>query len=83
MVKIRLEIMLSDFAEKKETCFHYKKQNFLKSKKSHFFEGVNPWFWPKHANLLNLNFITISLEIMLSDFGEKKETFFGLKKENI
>ena len=34
LVKIRLEIMLSDFAEKKETCFDYEKQNFLKSKKS-------------------------------------------------
>ena len=36
---VRLEIMLSDFAEKKETCFDYKKQNFLKSKKSAFQSG--------------------------------------------
>ena len=28
--------MLSNFAEKKETCFDYKKQNFSKSKKSAF-----------------------------------------------
>ena len=50
LVKIRLEIMLSDFAEKKETCFDYKKQNFSKSKKSHFFfKVVNPCFWPKNA----------------------------------
>ena len=26
------------------------------------------------------NLIKISLEIMLSDFGEQKETFFGVKK---
>ena len=32
--------MLSDFAEKKETCFDYKKQNFSKSKKSAFPKGL-------------------------------------------
>ena len=42
-VKIRLEIMLKDFAEKKET-------DFSKSKKSHFSKGVNPWCWTKNAN---------------------------------
>ena len=49
-VKIRLEIMLKDFAEKKETFFGYEKQNFSKSKKSHFSKGVNPWCWTKNAN---------------------------------
>ena len=39
LVKIRLDILLSDFAEKKETCFDYKKQNFSKSKKIHFSKG--------------------------------------------
>ena len=34
--KKRLEILRGDFAEKKETYFYYKKQNFSKSKKSHF-----------------------------------------------
>ena len=29
---------------------------------------------------LNLHLIKISLEIMLSDFAEKEETFFVLKK---
>ena len=40
LVKIRLEIMLSDFAEKKGTCFDYEKHNFLKSKKSCFPKGL-------------------------------------------
>ena len=44
-IKIRLEIMLKDFAEKKETFLDYKKQNFQKSKNSHFSKGVNPSFW--------------------------------------
>ena len=54
LVKIRLEIMLNDFAEKKETFFGYKKQNFSKSKKSHFSKGVNPCFWTKIANFFCL-----------------------------
>ena len=32
--------MVSDFAEKKETCFDFKKGNFLKSKKSSFPKGL-------------------------------------------
>ena len=73
--------MLSDFAEKKETFFDLKKQHFSKSKKSLFFKGVNPYFLPKNANfILNLNLIKISLEIVLSDFAEKRETFLTIKK---
>ena len=34
--------MLSDFAEKKETCFDYKKQNFFKVQKICPAKGVNP-----------------------------------------
>ena len=44
LIKISLEIILSDFAEKKETFFDLKKQNISNSKKSHFFKGVNPYF---------------------------------------
>ena len=39
--------MLSDFAEKNETFFDLKKQNFSNSKKSHFFKGA--YFWPTYA----------------------------------
>ena len=49
LIKINLEILLSDFAEKKETFFDLKKQHFSKSKKSHFLKGINPCFWPKNA----------------------------------
>ena len=37
--------MLKQFAEEKETFLGYKKQNFQKSKNSHFSKGVNPSFW--------------------------------------
>ena len=83
LVKRRLEIMLTDFAEEKETFFSYKKHNFSKSKKSHFSEGVNSWFWSKNANFfLFLDSIKIRLEIILSEFAMKKETFFDLEKQN-
>ena len=50
LVKMRLEIMLNDFAEKKETCFGYKKQNFSESKKSHFPKGLTLAFGQKMPN---------------------------------
>ena len=43
----RLERLLNDFAEKKETCFDYKKQNFSKSKKSAFPKGLTHAFGQK------------------------------------
>ena len=42
--KKRLEIMLGDFAEKKETLSHFKQQSFLKSKKSDAFGQKMPTF---------------------------------------
>ena len=51
LIKIRLEIMLSDFTVKKETFFDLKKSIFLSPKNSLFFKGVNPRFWPKNANI--------------------------------
>ena len=64
LLKIRLEIMLSVFPEKKKTCFDYKKQNFSKSKKSTF---------PKENAYMLL--VKITLEIMLNDFEEKNKLF--------
>ena len=79
-MKIRLEIMLSDFAEKKETCFEYKNRIF-QVQKIRFSKEVNPCFWSKYGNyLVHLNFVKIRLEIMLGDFAEKKETCFNYKK---
>ena len=39
-MKIRLEIMLSDFAEKKETCFDYKNIIFQSPKNRTFSKGL-------------------------------------------
>ena len=65
LVKLRLKIMLKDFAQGKKTFLGNKKHNFQKSKNSHFSKGVNPCFWSETR-----------LEIILNAFVEKEETFF-------
>ena len=78
--KKRLEIMLGDFAEKKQIFFDLKKQNFSNSKKSHFFKGVNPYPCQKKCNFhLDFDLIKTRLQLMLFDFEEKKKPFLALK----
>ena len=59
--------MLSDFGERKETCFDYKKQNFSKSKNSAFSKWLTHAFGQKMPFFLYLDLIKIRLEIMLSE----------------
>ena len=54
---------------------------FKVQKIAFFFEGVNLSYWPKMPCFLYFDLIKIRLEIMISDFEEKTDTFFGLKKE--
>ena len=51
LVKIRLKIMLGDFAEKNETFLTIKTELF-KLKKSHFFKGLTRAFSQKMAIFL-------------------------------
>ena len=45
-----------------------------------FFKGVNPCFWSKKCHFfLYLDLIKMRLEMMLSEFAIKRETFFDLK----
>ena len=84
LVNIRLEIMVNYFEETKATFLTIKKQNISKSKRSHFFfqTGRTHAFGQKMPFVSLLDLIKITLQIMLSDFAEKKETFFDLKKQN-
>ena len=72
--------MLSELTEKKETFFHFQKQSFSKTKKSHFSKGLTHAF---NQKWLIFSLFTIDkkkrLEIILSDFAEKKEPFFTIK----
>ena len=73
LVKIRLEILLSDFAEKKETSFTItKKKEFFKVQIIVFFSKE---LIKKCQILFYLDLVKIRLEIMLSDFAEKKNLF--------
>ena len=68
--------MLGDFAEKQETFFffYFNKPCSLKSKTSHFLLLLVK----KCHCFVYLDLVKRRLEIMLSDFAEKKETFFWL-----
>ena len=72
--------MLSDFAEKNETFLTLKNRIFQSPKNRTFSKGHT--FGQNMTCFLDFDLIKIRLEIMLSDFEEKKETFFGLKKRN-
>ena len=74
--------MLNDFAEEKETFFSYKKHNFQSLKNRIFPKGLTHGFGKKCQFFLSLDLIKIRLEIILSEFPMKKETFFDLEKQN-
>ena len=76
LVKIRLEIMLNDFAEKKETFFGYKKQNFRSLRNHTFPKGLTVVFGQKMPIFLVYVYLEkIRLKIMLTDFHRKKKPF--------
>ena len=73
--------MLSDFAEKKESCCDHKNQNFLKSKKSALAKGLTHAFGQKMPFFSLLRFGQIRLQIMLNYLEEKKKKpFLTIKK---
>ena len=75
--------MLSDFAEKKESCCDHKNRNFLKFKNSALAKGLTHAFGQKMPFFSLLRFGQIRLQIMLNYLEEKKkETFFDYKKKN-
>ena len=71
LINLSLEIMLSDFVERK--------QNFSKPKKSAFPKGLAYAFRQKMPFCLYLDLVNIRLEIMVNYFEETKETFSTIK----
>ena len=82
LVKIGLEIMLSVFVQEKRTFLTLKNRIFHSPKNRIFPKGLTHAFDQKCQFLLYLDLIKIRLEIMLKDFAEKRETFWGYKKQN-
>ena len=74
--------MLTDFTEKKKAFFTLKTEFFPSPKKRVFPKGLTYDLVKKCQFFLSLDLVKIRLEIMLNDFAEKKETFFGYKKQN-
>ena len=65
---------------RKETFFDYKNKIFTTSQKWHFPKGViNPCFWSKMTLFSLFVSVKTRLQIKLTDFVEKKETFFDYK----
>ena len=62
------ENVFYDILEGKNTFLFYKDKKFKKSKKSHFFKGVNPWFWSKNglfSNFFSLGNIGQEMSFMI------------------
>ena len=55
-LKIRLEIMFKNVLGRKETFFGHKNFSLSRTQKSHFFKGVNPYFWSKNVILFFIYF---------------------------
>ena len=76
LVNIRLEIMVNDFEETKETFLTIKNRIFQSLKNRTFPKGLTLAFGPK----LQIFFVYVDLEkirlkIMLTDFHRKKKPF--------
>ena len=72
--------MLNDFGEKKKPFFGYKKHNFQSLKNRIFPKEVTHGFGRKMPIFFSFfRLIKIRLEIILSEFVKKKETFLTLK----
>ena len=79
---IRKKNVFYDILERKNAFPGYKNKTFKKSKPSHFFKGVNPWFWSKIGHFSNFFFLgNILQQNVFYDISERKNAFLGYKKE--
>ena len=53
---IRRENVFYDILERRNAFLGYNNNKFKKSKNSHFFKEVNPWFWSKNGHFSNFFF---------------------------
>ena len=72
------ENVLWDILHWKNTLLGYKNKKLKKSKNSHFFKGVNPWFWSKNGHFSNFFFLgNIGQDNVFYDILERKIAFLG------
>ena len=78
------ENVFYDILERKNAFLGYKNKKFKKSKKWHFFKGVNPWFWSKNGHFANFYFLgNIDQENVFYDILERKNAFLGHKSKKL
>ena len=60
----------------------YKNKKFKRSKNSHFFKVVTPWFWSKNGHFSNFFFVgNIGQENVVYDILERKKAFLRYKNK--
>ena len=65
-----------DILERKHAFLGFKKNTFKKSKNSHFFKGVNPWFWSKSGHFSNFFFYAMNATKMSFRIFKNEKTPF-------
>ena len=75
--------VLFDILERKNVVLRYKTKKFKKSKNSHFFKEVNPWFYSKNGPFCNFFFLggSIDQENVFYDILELKKAFLSYKNK--
>ena len=70
-----------DILERKNALLDYKKNKIKKGKNSHFFKGVNPWFWSKNGRFSNLILQAIqATKMSITIFQNEKTPFQTIKR---
>ena len=76
-LKIKLEVRVNNVLDSKKTFLSIKKEIFHSVKNGIFPKGLTHAFGPKNATFFPfLCSVKTKLEIVLTDFVDKKETFF-------
>ena len=72
---IHQENVSDDILERKNAFLGHKNKKIKKSKKWHFFKGVNPWFSSKDGHFPNFFFLrNLGQETFFYEFLEQKKT---------
>ena len=82
LIKIKLELMLNNFVEKKETFFDYKKKPFQIPKNCLFPKGLTHAFGKKMQWFSLFVFAQKGLEIRFNNIMNRKKTFLNYKNKN-
>ena len=76
------ENVFYDILKRKNAFLDYKNKKFKKSKNSHFFNGVNPWFWSKNGPFyIFFSLGNIDQENVFYNILQRKTAFLGYKNK--